>query len=119
MSELGDKQRKFSRLIPRLIDKFYELGYEVTFGDAYRDDRCTYGHQNSLHRLRLAFDFNVFIATNTPTLLEHAKDFKEVGEYWESLDPDCRWGGRFGESSPGAGDGWDGGHFSIAYRGMR
>jgi hypothetical protein len=31
-------------------------------------------------------------------------DYKELGEYWESLDQDCKWGGRWG----------DGNHFSYA-----
>ncbi len=115
MSELSIKQRKLVRLVPRLIDKFYELGYELSFGDAYRDPRCDYGHQNSSHRRRIAIDFNIF---KNGVYLEEGIHFKEVGEYWESLDLDCRWGGRFSESELGAGDGWDGGHFSIAYRGM-
>ena len=36
---LGEKQRQFAKLIPRLIDKAHELGFEVTLGDAYRDPR--------------------------------------------------------------------------------
>ena len=116
MSELSIKQRKHARLIPRLVDKFHELGYELSHGDAYRDKRCNYGHWDSAHRNRLANDYNVF---KDGVYLKEGKAFKEVGEYWESLDPDCCWGGRFGESSPGAGDGWDGGHFSTVYRGMR
>jgi hypothetical protein len=115
MSKLSIKQRKHARLIPRLVDKAYELGYELSHGDAYRDPRCPYGHKNSLHRKRLANDYNFF---KDNVWLHRGEALKELGEYWESLDPDCYWGGRFGESSPGAGDGWDGGHFSTAYRGM-
>ena len=36
---LRAKQSEFARLVPRLIDKAFELGYEVTLGDAYRDPR--------------------------------------------------------------------------------
>lgn len=32
-------QSEFARLVPRLIDKAFELGYEVTLGDAFRDER--------------------------------------------------------------------------------
>jgi hypothetical protein len=105
-------------MLPRLIDKFYELGYTLSLGDAYRDERCNYGHQNSLHKIRLAIDLNVFKGSSIYPI-KNGVEFKEVGEFWESLHTDNRWGGRFGESSPGAGDGWDGGHFSHTYGGMR
>jgi len=36
------------------------LGYEVTFGDCYRDARCKYGHPRSLHKTRRAIDLNLF-----------------------------------------------------------
>ena len=36
-ASLGDLQRKFARMVPRLIDKAHELGFEVTLGDAFRD----------------------------------------------------------------------------------
>ena len=40
MSEtLREKQSRFARMVPRLIDKATELGYEVTLGDANRDER--------------------------------------------------------------------------------
>ena len=58
---LGQKQRKFTLMVANLIEYAYEQGYELTFGDAYRDPRVTYGHANSLHRSRLACDFNLFI----------------------------------------------------------
>jgi len=61
-------QSQFARLVPRLIDKAYELGYEVTLGDAYRDPRVhgnmgvrlSYSHPRSAHKIRLAIDLNLF-----------------------------------------------------------
>lgn len=45
----------------QLLVGYAELcGYELTYGDAYRDERCGYGHPKSLHRQRLAVDFNLF-----------------------------------------------------------
>ena len=57
---LRQKQSLFVSLIAELILWAYKQGYELTFGDAYRDPRVTYGHPNSNHRKRLAIDLNLF-----------------------------------------------------------
>ena len=65
---LGDKQRRFMRMLPRLIDKAHELGFELTIGDAYRDPRVFgpigvrlgYGESRSAHKQKLAIDLNLF-----------------------------------------------------------
>ena len=36
---LGSKQRLFTQLIGLLIEYAYQQGYELTFGDAFRDPR--------------------------------------------------------------------------------
>jgi len=36
---LREKQSKFAKMAAELILKAYELGYEVTLGDAFRDPR--------------------------------------------------------------------------------
>lgn len=36
---LGQKQRRFTRMIAQLIEYACQNGYELTFGDAYRDPR--------------------------------------------------------------------------------
>ena len=36
---LREQQSKFAKMAAELILKAYELGYEVTLGDAYRDPR--------------------------------------------------------------------------------
>ena len=59
--KLSEKQFKFTRAIGFLIKFAFENGYFLTFGDAFRDSRCKYGHKDSLHRKRLAVDFNLFI----------------------------------------------------------
>ena len=69
---LRQKQSMYARLVADLILKAYELGYEVTLGDAYRDPRlhgavgvkAGYGHAKSCHKLRLAIDLNLFKAMN-------------------------------------------------------
>lgn len=37
-------------MVPRLIDRAHELGFEITIGDAYRDPRCPYGSKSSRHK---------------------------------------------------------------------
>lgn len=108
---LGQKQRRFTRLVGLLIEYAYANGYELTFGEAYRtpeqaalNAKTGKGIANSLHIDRLAVDFNLF---RNGKWLNSSEDHKPLGEYWESLAPDCVWGGRFG----------DGNHYSIRHNG--
>ena len=101
---LGETQRRFTRMIGELIGWAYKNGYELTFGDAYRDPRVSYGHQNSLHRQRLAVDLNLFINGEYQT---YTDAHTPLGEYWESIGG--TWGGRFN----------DGNHYSLEYNGMK
>ena len=65
---LRENQSKFAKMAAELILKAYELGYEVTLGDAYRDPRLHgefgvkkgYGEAKSFHKQRLAIDLNLF-----------------------------------------------------------
>jgi hypothetical protein len=87
-------QVEFAKLVPRLIDKAFELGYEVTLGDCFRDSRCDYGHPGSYHRLRLAIDLNLF---KDDEYLKQTEDHQELGEWWESVGG--TWGGRWGDGN--------------------
>ncbi|QDB70879.1 hypothetical protein [Pseudomonas virus PBPA162] len=113
MSEtLGQKQRRFTRMIGLLIEYAYTNGYELTFGDAFRDPRLHgevgvkkgYGHASSTHKSRLAVDFNLF---KDGKFLTSSEDHKPLGEYWESLGG--TWGGRFN----------DGNHYSLEHNGFK
>ena len=115
MSEtLGQKQRRFAKMVPRLIDKAHELGYEVTLGDAFRDPRAfgalgvkmSYGAVFSCHKVRLAIDLNLY---RDGAYLTSTEDHRKLGEWWESLAPDHCWGGRFE----------DGNHYSITHEGVK
>ena len=103
---LWNKQTKLTRNISLLIFHAEMLGYQLTFGDAYRDSRATfpYSHTDSLHKKRLAVDFNVF---RNGKLLKSGNDFIDLGEFWESIGG--TWGGRFN----------DGCHFSMEHEGMK
>ena len=91
-------QWRFARMVPRLIDKAHELGYEVTLGDAYRDSRVFgpfgtfkgYGHARSLHKQRLAIDLNLF---KNGVYQPFTEAHLPLGEWWESQGG--TWGGRF------------------------
>lgn len=112
--KLGEKQEFFMRLLPRLIDKAHELGFEIRGGDLFRDPRVHgqvgekigYGHSKSCHKLKLAIDLNLF---KNGVFLQSSDDHKQLGEWWESKHELCRWGGRF--SKP------DGNHYSIEHDG--
>ena len=109
---LGQKQRKFTHMIAQLIEYAYANGYELTFGDAYRDPRLhgdvgvkkSYSSANSLHKSRLAVDFNLF---KDGRYLTTTEAHRSLGEYWESIGGS--WGGRFN----------DGNHYSIEHQGRK
>lgn len=108
---LLQKQRRFARMLPRLIDKAHELGYEVTLGDAYRDprvfgplgERRGYGESRSAHKLRLAVDLNLF---RGGSYQNSSEAHRPLGEWWEQQGG--TWGGRFS----------DGNHYSLSHDGV-
>ncbi|EMK7397435.1 M15 family peptidase, partial [Escherichia coli] len=66
--KLSEKQQLFAVMIADLIHWAQEHGYRLTFGEAYRtpeqaalNAKTGKGIRNSLHTLRLAVDFNLFI----------------------------------------------------------
>lgn len=110
---LSEKQRRFTWLLAKFILWSYEQGYSFTLGEAYRtieqaelNAKKGTGIKNSLHTIRLAIDLNLFIDGKYQT---DTKAYEPLGTYWESLHPDCSWGGRFG----------DGNHFSFRHNGVR
>lgn len=117
---LGEQQRLFMRLVPRLIDRAHELGFGVTLGDGYRDPRVFgqlgeargYGHRKSAHKQRLAIDLNLFKDLDGDGDLDYAEKtelHRPLGEWWEQQHSLCRWGGRFE----------DGNHYSMERDGVK
>ena len=101
MSELGNKRNKFTECVANLIDYMLSEGYNPRLG------RDGLPHmKNSLHFQGLAVDIDLI---KDGKYLSKTEDHKKFGEYWESLDEDCRWGGRF--KNP------DGNHYSVTYGG--
>jgi hypothetical protein len=115
---LLQKQFRFMRMVPRLINKAHEMGFEVTIGDGYRDPRLHgvlgvkmgYGHPKSGHKQRLAVDLNLFKDTDSDgdmDFLQKTEFHRPLGEWWESIGGS--WGGRFN----------DGNHYSLEHEGVR
>lgn len=111
---LGEKQKLFMRLLPRLIDKAHEMGFEIAGGDLFRDPRVHgelgvklgYGHPRSAHKQKMAIDLNLFKDGN---FLGATEDHRPLGEWWEKQHELCRWGGRFK----------DGNHYSLERDGVK
>jgi len=101
---LGEQQRKFMSLLPRLIDYVYDQGWSVTLGDGYRHPDAIFPypvHPNTMHGKRLAVDLNFF--NDQGEYVTEGERLTPFGEYWLSLDELCTWGGAE-----------DGNHFSYA-----
>ena len=97
---LRQRQSKFAKMIPLLILYAYELGYEITLGDAWAKT----GHlKGSFHYKRLAQDLNLF---KDGKYLRSTKSHEPLGLFWESIGGS--WGGRFKSK--------DGNHYSLDER---
>jgi len=118
---LGEKQKLFMLLLPRLIDYAHEQGFQLTIGDAFRDHRAfglpgesvvsdtgskVYGRKWSNHKTRLAIDLNLF---KDGSYLQNTSDHRKLGLFWEELHELCRWGGHYD----------DGNHYSLEDRGRQ
>ena len=110
--KLYERQVEFSKKVALLLTKAFELGFEVTLGDAYRDPRvhgpmgvkAGYGAINSNHKQRLAIDLNLF---KDGKFLETTEDHRPLGEWWESIGGS--WGGRFNDAN----------HYSLEWEGRK
>lgn len=112
---LRQKQSRFTLGIARLIQQADSLGYEVTFGEAWRTPQQAawnaaqgIGTSTSLHIERLAIDLNLFKAGRYIT---DGEGHSELGRWWKSLGSDYRWGGDFAKK--------DFNHYSITPDGKR
>jgi len=101
MSELGNKRGKFTKYVAKLILYMIAQGYEPRLGKDGLPHK-----KNSLHYEGLAVDIDLI---KDGQYLDATSDHEEFGKYWESLDKDCCWGGRFN----------DGNHYSIKYMGRK
>lgn len=108
---LREKQSAFAWFVSLLIQRADALGYQVTLGEAYRSPeeaarlaKTGKGIANSLHTVKLAIDLNLF---RDGHYLSSTAAHQPLGEWWETLHPLCRWGGRFKRA--------DGNHYELRH----
>ncbi len=109
---LGNKQRFFARIFMEMLIFAHLKGYDVVLEDGKRSPeeaarlakKGGIAISRSLHIKKLAHDISLF---KNRKWLKSNEDYKELGEYFESLGGP--WGGHFG----------DGGHFSVEHEGVR
>jgi predicted chitinase len=99
------QQNIFLMQVAELIRKAAELGFIVSGGELYRTAEQQAIHLkagrsktlNSQHLKRLAIDLNFFLPApdGALTLTYDVEALRPLGEYWESLDPANRWGGKW------------------------
>lgn len=93
---LGQHQEAFSRDLVKLLLKAYELGYEARIGEVERpvmvqEHYVKTGRSKTMKSQHL---------NKTAADIHFTKDGKlcypkELGDYWESLDPRNQWGGNW------------------------
>jgi hypothetical protein len=104
---LRKKQSLLVKCLGLLINYAYSKGWELTLADGLRKD-CKGHMPGSLHYIGLAQDLNLFI--DDEWVSDGSRpEWKELAEYWESLDPLCAAGYRFQDAN----------HFSIEHEGRR
>ncbi len=100
---IGEKQTLLTASLVLLLQYMQARGYEPRLKYVRRD---TGGHPNSLHKLSLAADIDLF---KDGKYLTNTEDHALFGDFWESLGPLHSWGGHFD----------DGNHYSIIHEGMK
>jgi len=110
---LHEAQALHVQLVAKLITYVYSLGYELTWGEAYRtqeqaqwDADHGIGIAQSVHCDRLAVDLQLF---KDGRYLTNSTDYAFMGTFWKQLNASCRWGGDFHTV--------DADHFSITWQG--
>lgn len=90
--KLGKHQEAFSQDLAKLILFAYQQGYRIRLGDVWSKAKYRAHKHNSQHYKKLASDLNLF---RDGRFLQSSKDHHELGDYWESLSAENRWGGRY------------------------
>lgn len=103
---LGEHQRLLAKYLPLLLMRIVVSDYTYRLAFAKRCLECEVGKPYSNHKRMCAVDIDLFQADGT--YVEDTEEHRQFGEFWESLHPKLRWGGRFD----------DGNHYAIEYKGI-
>lgn len=116
---LIEQQKKFSQLTGLVINWAFSHGYELVCKELERPQMIQDFYfktgksktKTSYHTKRLALDVELW---ENGVRLTETPQYGLLGQYWESLHPDCVWGGRFGDRPDTLEvEGWDGGHLQF------
>ena len=95
-----EKQNRFMTHLASLILFAQNNGFKITGGELYRtqEQQDIYIQQGksktkySKHIKRLAIDLNFF---KNDKLTYEKEELQFIGDYWEGLHPDNKWGGNW------------------------
>lgn len=80
----------------KLIPKAIELGFEPAFDEITQHQGK--GHMiGSLHYDGCAGDLILY--NKNGSYITGPESYQSLGEYWEDLDKDCKWGGRWKDAN--------------------
>lgn len=96
---LSDEQWLFLQDVSELIRFAKSKGYKLTGGELLRtaEQQELYYKQgksktlNSFHLKKLAIDLYLIVGGRLGT----REEYRPLGQYWESLSPQNKWGGNF------------------------
>ena len=92
MKITNQEQFEFFKLwaifMPYIVKYCIDNNMIATWGDAYRDPRCPYGSERSMHHKRMAIDVNLI---KDGKLIHNDEGHKVLGKFLQSLGG--TWGG--------------------------
>lgn len=97
---LGQNQEKFTQDLVKLLSYLIDNGYTIRLGEVERTQAqqeiyIKIGRSktaNSMHLKRCAADLHIF---KNGEWLQSKTQLQSIGDYWESLDENNKWGGNF------------------------
>ena len=79
---IGDKRRKFTQMSAMLIQYATFLGYECAIDFVKRCEDCQVGIPNSVHKLGLAMDLNLYLDGH---YLDEEWPHRDLHDFWDLL----------------------------------
>lgn len=103
---LAERRVKFSQLVGQLLVYAHSRGYNLALDEGrVLEKRKSVGGKvfidrihmpGSLHYSGLAQD-TILYDSNWEPVRMWSNEWADLGSHWESLDPECTWGGRFAQ----------------------